>query len=179
MTPLWLQHDLKKELETILEHFYLKNARGEKKKLHIFEQELPLLEAMEPVMSDESLDVLEEETGFEQEEMDVDDRLFPHINIKLIDGEIAETSGDMIRVQLIIGVFDNQPERNGHKDVLNIIRKIQERFAKNRVLNKKYVLTYPMRWVLSDEEKYSYYFGGLEMKFETFAIQKEDPHGYC
>lgn len=167
MTGLWLQHDLKKELEVIFQDFYLEDMEGRKKSLRIFEQELPLLEAVP------------ESSIMPISEQEKEDTLFPHINIKLIEGQIAENSGNMIKLQLIIGVFDNQQERNGHKDVLNIIQKIEERFAKNRVLNKKYILTYPMRWVLSDEEQYMYYFGGLEMKFETFAIQKEDRNGYC
>lgn len=167
MTGLWLQHDLKKELEAIFQDFYLEDMEGRKKPLRIFEQELPLLEAVP------------ESSIMPISEQEKEDTLFPHINIKLIEGEIAENSGNMIKLQLIIGVFDNRQERNGHKDVLNIIQKIEERFAKNRVLNKKYILTCPMRWVLSDEEQYMYYFGGLEMKFETFAIQKEDRNGYC
>lgn len=167
MTGLWLQHDLKKELEVIFQDFYLEDMEGRKKSLRIFEQELPLLEAVP------------ESSIMPISEQEKEDTLFPHINIKLIEGQIAENSGNMIKLQLIIGVFDNRQERNGHKDVLNIIQKIEERFAKNRVLNKKYILTYPMRWVLSDEEQYMYYFGGLEMKFETFAIQKEDRNGYC
>lgn len=172
MTGLWLQHDLKKELEVIFQDFYLEDMEGRKKSLLIFEQELPVLEAI-PESSIMPIDF----NGVAKQE--TEDKLFPHINIKLIEGEIAENSGNMIKLQLIIGVFDNRQERNGHKDVLNIIQKIEERFAKNRVLNEKYILTYPMRWVLSDEEQYMYYFGGLEMKFETFAIQKEDRHGYC
>ena len=169
MTGLWLQHDLKKELEVIFRDFYLEDIKGNKKPLLIFEQELPLLEAV-PESFIMPMDDTEQET---------EDTLFPHINIKLIEGEIAENSGNMIKLQLIIGVLDSRQERNGHKDILNIIQKIEERFAKNRVLNKKYILTYPMRWVLSDEEQYMYYFGGLEMKFETFAIQKEERNGYC
>jgi len=64
----------------------------------------------------------------------------------------------------------------GHKDVLNIIARLYERFAKVPVLNGKYTIQYPVLWALQGEESYPFYFGGMNLTFEIAAVRREDEY---
>ena len=77
---------------------------------------------------------------------------------------------------MIIGVIDRDFNNQGHKDVLNIIQKIYERFAKNAILAQKYECVMPIEWALQDEESFPYFFGGMALNFETIPIRREDPY---
>ena len=80
----------------------------------------------------------------------------------------------LVNINLLIGIYEPDYDKQGHKDVLNIIAKIYERFAKVPVLNGKYTIQYPVTWALQEEESYPYYFGGMGMAFEIASIVRED-----
>ena len=81
-------------------------------------------------------------------------------------------------VTLLIGYFDDDAGNNGHKGVLGIIQKIQERFMKEPMLAKQFYFMndeqHPFDWALQDEESFPYFFGAASMTFATAAIRKED-----
>ena len=147
--------------------------RAEGKQLNVYSQRLPLRKTIVEEYTQEEL-----ENGLINDQRIDDD--FPYIIVALNEGSIEnESSAQEVSVLLYIGVYDNAENVNGHKDIINIIEKIYERFAKNPVLAKRYVFKYPMTWALQDEKEdvdtYPYFFGGIEMKFETYAMVKEDP----
>ena len=102
---------------------------------------------------------------------------YPYIIVRVEQGKIEGIDQEQtVFVNLIIGVIDRGYENQGHKDVLNIIQKIYERFAKNAILAKKYECTMPIEWALQDEESFPYFFGGMALQFETIRIRREDPY---
>ena len=171
MVATFLQSELADELRKILADFRLKNPKGETSSINIFEQLLPM-----PKPSDR-MEIAPEllENGLVEEQTDPDP--YPYILVRTQDGEIEnEDSAQKVNLALLIGIYDPDYSKQGHKDILNIIAKIYERFAKMPVLNGKYIIQYPILWALQDEETYPYYFGGMNLTFEIAAIRREDPY---
>lgn len=172
MIATFLQDDLAADLAETFKHFRLKNPQGETASLNIFKQSLPIPTAKDipDTVTDEDL-----EEGIYNAEAEEDP--YPYIIVRVEQGTIENIDQEQaVIVNLIIGVIDRDYKNQGHKDVLNIIQKIYERFAKNAILAKKYECVMPIEWALQDEESYPYFFGGMALKFETIPIRREDPY---
>lgn len=172
MIATYLQDDLAEELRRIFKEFRLKDPKGEYSELHIFEQALPV-----PVAQD----IPEDVTDFDLEEGIYDAQAtedpYPYIIVRVEQGKIEVIDQEQtVEVNLVIGIIDRDYNNQGHKDILNIIQKIYERFAKNAILAGKYECTHPIEWALQDEESYPYFFGGMALQFETVPIRREDPY---
>lgn len=160
MIPLQLQDDLMAELKDILKDELFKNEsydpEDEDSKeyipLNIYAQNLPLESSREE-----------------------DDNFFPYMVVKLETGGIQDySSAHEVKVVVVLGLFDDEKNRQGYRDVMHVINVIYERFAKNPMLNHQYMAKLPMNWALQDEDTHPYYFGGFEMTFEIPAVKKED-----
>ncbi len=160
MTSFLLQDDLIEELKSIFKGFLLKKPLLDSQinpkisELNIFSQNLPL-----------------------HEDDNEEDDPYPYIIVKIDSGNMKGDSAHDVRVRLVIGIFDDNINRNGHKDILNVIQKIYERFSKDPVLAGKYVMKEnnenPFSWALQEDDTYPYYFGAIEMTWETRAIRRE------
>lgn len=158
MTAYYLQEDLREEIKKIFNGFLLKTPKLDQEnkailsQLNVYDQSLPLQE------SDE-------------------EEPFPYVIVKLDQGNMKEGSAHLVKVRLIIGVYDDDTNANGHKDVLNIIQKIYERFVVNPVLNGRYHMKddneFPFLWALPDDDTNPYYFGVVEMTWEVAAMRRE------
>lgn len=171
MIATFLQDDLAADLADIFKHFRLKNPQGETVGLNIFKQSLPIPTAKDipDTVTDEEL-----EEGIYNAEAEEDP--YPYIIVRVEQGTIDKIDQEQaVIVNLIIGVIDRDYNNQGHKDVLNIIQKVYERFAKNAILAAKYECVMPITWALQDEESFPYFFGGMALTFETIPIRREDP----
>jgi len=154
MTPDILENDLKSEIADIFEGYTLKNSSGKDVALNVYAGDLPIRQ------------------GDDEDEAAPPE---PYVVVKAQSGNIAsEDEPQNVTVVLVICVYDDDTASQGHKDALHIIHKIYERFSKNPLLAGKFVLKYPIDWVLQDEDAYPYYFGGMQLLFEVPAIKKED-----
>lgn len=171
MVATFLQSELADELKKILSDLRLKNPQGERVSINIFEQLLPMPEPLD--QGEIALELLENGLAEEQTAPDP----YPYILVRIADGEIEdENSAQKVNLTLLIGIYEPDYDKQGHKDILNIIAKIYERFAKFPVLNGKYTIQYPILWTLQDEESYPFYFGGVNLAFEIAAVRREDPY---
>lgn len=147
------QGELLQEVKTILKDLRMKNTSGEYVDgLNAYEQELPI------VTQDD-----EDESTF-----------FPYVIVKLDEAETQEEESWKIHVFLLLGIYDDSTENNGHKEILNIIERIQQRFEKEPLLNGKYRADPEMSWALQDEQTYPFFFGAVEMYFWIPKIGRED-----
>jgi len=147
------QEDLIEELRLLFKNRCFLNPAGKRVAINIYGQALPIIE----------------------DGTDVDP--MPYICVRLEEGSIANsTSSQVVNTVLLIGVFDDSAENQGHKEVLNIIQKIQERFEKEPILAKRYRFQDPFDWALQDEDTYPYYFGAIHMQWQTAAIRREDQY---
>lgn len=168
MVATFLQDELAEELRKIFKGYSLKKPDGGMDKIHVFEQLLPMPEPAGEEIPPELL-----ENGLVDGMTSPDP--YPYIIVHIDDGEIENAySAQIVNINLLIGIYEPDYDKQGHKDVLNIIAKIYERFAKTPVLNGKYTIQYPVTWALQEEESYPYYFGGMGMTFEIASIVRED-----
>lgn len=153
MTPLLLQEALVDELHKIFDGERFENTLGERVPLNVFEQQLPVI----------------------QSEDDTDP--VPYALVRLETGKTESSDNPQeVSVTILFGIINQSSENNGHKDVLNLIQKIYERFEKNPMLANQYMFQDPFNWALQDEESFPYFFGATSMTFQTSAIRKEDKY---
>ncbi|RDY28653.1 hypothetical protein [Lachnotalea glycerini] len=151
MTPLKLRRDLSKELMAILEHSNFKNQSGEEGKIKVFEQNLPI------------------------QLNDKDTEPYPYLLVRITDGEIPENEKEYtIAINIMIGIYNNNVDAQGEDIVLNIIQDVLERFRKNPILDRKFIMQEKVKWALQDEQTHPYYFGGLLTYWTVPLIQRED-----
>lgn len=168
MTPLDLQDDLVAELKELFQPFLYKvpmdledldtedgeaAALAKRVPLNVYSQALPVQQ------SDEEEDPV------------------PYLIVRLSSGEDSggESSFNTVKLVIIIGIWDDALDNQGHRDVLNIIQKIYERFSKNPCLNHRSVYTGEFNWAAQEDGYFPYFFGACSMSFNIAAIRREDP----
>ena len=151
MNPLILQEELIEELKSMFAGLRFNNPIGKSVGINIFAQNTPLPQ------SDEETEPI------------------PYIIVHLNDGEqkVRGDSFNIVGVTLIIGLFNSDNANQGHKEVMNIIYEIQDRFSKKPAL-KKTSFAGDFKWGLMDTETYPYYWGTCEMDFYIPSIRRED-----
>lgn len=174
MVATFLQDDLVEELKKIFDGFRLKNPLGELSEINVFSQALPIPAPVAPPADAEQ--ELIEEGLVDTDPVKVEDP-YPYAIVRVQEGKIETIDGaQSVAAFIILGVYDESLQNQGHKDVLNMIQKIYERFAKNAILAGKYELLHPIEWTLQEEESYPYFIGGMALNFSTLPIRREDPY---
>ena len=154
MIPTQLQDALVKELSRLFKDFKLKSPnKNEMVELTILPQDLPIIYKYED---------------------DEENEPFPYMIVKLDSGNIDDGEAHKVKVLILIGIFDNNENKQGYRDVLNIIDRIYIRFGKDRMLDHQYEVEWPFRWQLYEDDTHPYYFGGIEMSFNIPSVLRED-----
>ena len=148
-TPLELQKELKKEMESLFKGFKLKNIDGESSELKVYRQNLPAKAGQD------------------------DKDHFPHIRVIITDGEDPSPTGaNTCRVMFIAGTWDDSDDMQGFDDVMNIMQKIYEHLI--RTVLSRFTLEYPIRWSPHDEDTFPYFFAGMETVWTIGKITPPD-----
>ena len=152
MTPLELQDELVDEMGRILDGYTYKSPDGRRVPINVFAQNLPINES------------------------DDEDDPVPYIIVRLDSGEDDgdRDSFNTVSVVAIIGIWDDALDCQGHRDVINIIQKIYNRFHENPDLNRKAAYAGGFKWAIQDDAYYPYKFGACHMKFHIAAVRRED-----
>lgn len=172
MTPILLQDAFVRELKELFRDYRLVDPRGGMRPLNVFAQYLPKREH----------DMTQKTTRGKLESglaPNVSrDPYFPYICVNLTAGEIPEgrNADHTITTVLVIGVYENGLDRQGARDVLNIIDRIYDRYSRMPVMGKRYVLKFPINWYLQEDEPHKYFFGGMELDWLVPAIRREIPY---
>ncbi len=106
-----------------------------------------------------------------------DENPVPYIIVRLNTGtdDNVFDSKYILKVVVIMGIWEDDRNAQGHRELLNIINLIYERFKKNPCLDGKYVYDGGFKWDIQEDGYYPYYFGAFEMNFAIPAIRREDP----
>lgn len=165
MTPSDLQDALCEEIKKVLSDMIFTNPKGEEVEMQTFAQALPhRLESLETPAEDE------EYTG--EEDFQIGDP-YPYTLVMIDTGKITEPI--MIKMVLVIGIYDNDSKNQGHKRILNIIQKINERFTKNPTLKGVFCMSSDsFDFALPDDDTYPYFFGAVNMTWETAPYRREE-----
>lgn len=144
MNTYGLQQSLMKEIARLLGEMHLKNTEGNETEIHGYEQRLPKL----------------------TEDEEDPSQFFPYFIVQLMTGNTEDDYDPWhVRVIIQLGIFDDDKEANGHRQLLSMIQKISDRFLEYPLLDNAFRAEQNMDWELLDEDTYPYYFAGLEMKF--------------
>jgi len=151
-TPLVLQDLLVEDIKELLQEFSYKTPGGERVPMNVYAQGLPVN------ASDDDADPV------------------PYIIVRLNSGEDAGSrdSNNVVRLVIIIGVWDDDLNNQGHRDVMNIIQKIYHRFHVNPCLKEKAVYGGEFSWAMQEDTYYPYSFGACSLSFNIAAIRRED-----
>lgn len=158
-----LQKDLADEIEGICSDMLFKDPGGTLENMRTFCQSLPKREQNVKIG-----DLMQEETGDERDP-------YPYCVVRAESGSVA-MGGQKMTVILVIGIFNDDVQNNGHQELINVISRITERFVKDPVLKERYRLDLEtgLQWILDDEDRFPYFLGGIEMTWETFFVERED-----
>lgn len=153
MTPLILLDDLKDEMRTLFEHelFRYPEANTEKR-LNVYQQNLP-----------------------RQSAIDSEEEMFPYILIATEEGGQEEGAPSReAAVDFIIGTWDDNPDMQGYKVVMNVIEKIQRRFGEDSRITKFRAMGESEWKLANDETTAPYFYGILRMKFQLPRYERRD-----
>lgn len=152
MTPLMLQDELVEEMSRLLDGYLYKTPAGERVPIKVYAQNVPI------------------------NETDDDEDPIPYVIVRLNSGDDEGTrdSFNIVKLVIIIGIWDDSLDNQGHRDILNIVQKVYERFHENPNLNNKAVYTGDFHWALQEDTYYPYSFGACSLNFNIAAIRRED-----
>ncbi|MBQ9528264.1 MAG: hypothetical protein IJR68_11685 [Fretibacterium sp.] len=166
MISLFLQDAIVAHLQATFRDYTLNAKGGGQQQVKVFSQYLPQPRGatLKP-KGDEPI----EPQGYGPADIEAN---FPCVVVKLIDGQDREEGQiDQARtsVNLLIGVYDESPDCQGYRDVMNIIETTRQSFLSLscRILGKKYKLELPMKWSLFEEQPWPFYFGVVEMVWDA------------
>lgn len=154
-TPFDLQDALVAEIKNLFEGYPLKDDRGDRTALKVYAQDLPETETDDEDSTDPT----------------------PYCIVKLVDGT-AGGNAHTVRIVLVFCVRDKSRDRQGHRDILTLIFRVYERFAKHPYIKN---FSFPsddaaaFEWAIQDEDTYPFNIGACKLMFNCPSIQKEDP----
>lgn len=160
MAGLNLRSALMKRVAGVLEKVPLKTTYNDPESFKIFKQKIP-----------EYLSNDFDKTDIDYSEEGGDKALFPFCVVKLSDGIQEENvSTEIITIQLIIGVKNKNPEGDGFDDVAVCMGAIRTDLNNDPIVDKKYLLKYPISWTTVDVDTHPYYYIALNLEFECNSI---------
>jgi len=125
-----------------------------------------------PSGTDEPVTIAEQ--NLPKRESEDDDDPFSYIIVRLSEGQIAsQVDAYEVDTILLLGAYDDSTENNGHRIILEMIEKIQERYEGTPRLAGKYVLKDPVAWALQDEESWPYFFGAMNLTWQVTAPRRK------
>jgi len=77
---------------------------------------------------------------------------------------------------VIVAIYDDALDAQGHRDVMNIIQKIYARFHRDPNLHNKAAYTGEFHWAAQEDSYYPFYFGACSISFNIAAIRREDEY---
>jgi len=99
---------------------------------------------------------------------------FPYIIVRIDSGGIdSQTDPHKVALILMIGIYDDDPNNQGHVSVLEIIERIQKHYQESPVVAGMFKFTDPFNWALQDEESWPYFFGACNLNFQLPAPRTE------
>ena len=156
------------ELTELFKDYELPAKSGLLQNVKVFAQYLPQPSEFEVIERDEDGEEITPQ-GYSPADIEAN---FPCIIVKFNDTTTKE-EGTMdavrINVNLLIGTYDDSPDCQGYRDVLNIIDKVKNYLLglPNRILAERYVLKMPMADYLFEDQPWPVYFGQIETVWET------------
>ena len=115
------------------------------------------------------VNVLDENDDDEEEEFDP----FPYIIVRISDGD-NDRDGSVVNMIFIIGIWDDDLNQQGYRDVIHAIESIRQRIMANPIIDG---IAYPkgqFHWMVQEDDYYPYSLGACSQQFVVASINVED-----
>ena len=167
-SPVFLQKALMEEIARLTDGMTFKQPGKDKRiRLQIYRQGLPVPGHTPSERPDETIEYVED---------DAEEAVFkcPWCLVRVEKGKIDGINADATAVMAIeFGLFDDDPNNEGHLDILNLIWKIYIRFARDSLLDMQYECLNDFEYATQDEDTFPYFFGAMSMTFKFRGVQRE------
>jgi hypothetical protein len=152
MTPLMLQDFLVEEMKRLFDESLLKNAKGEMVKLNIYPQYVPVIT-----------------------QSDKDDE-FPYLRVCLTEplNDPNDEEPNQCTIIFFTGICDKSPDKQGHRDVYNILYRIYDHLKRGRFFDNRYEVESPFQIRLEPNDYWPRFFGELETNWIIGKITQID-----
>lgn len=145
-TPVDLQNAIILELNNLFKDDMFFSIDGDKTELKVYPQDLPL-----PESDDDDTSIVS----------------VPYAIVKISQGEVFELEAPAeTDIVIVLCVYDDEIHKQAYRDVMHIINKVLQRFLTNPYFGN-FRFKAPFKWALQDDKSYPYFFGGIEMTFES------------
>ena len=157
MTQEFLQDAVVEDLRELFKDYHLENSMGVRRRVHIFPQDVPIRQG--------------DDDGTEPEAPPE-----PYVIVRLHGGSLpAQDERQIVKVILVICVFDQDPNRQGYRDALHIVNAIMTHYGENGIVANRYEVLHPIEWTPQEEDTHPYYFVAVAFDMNAPAIFKEVP----
>ncbi len=179
MTQINLIDALVAYLTELFKDYELTAKSGLLQTVKVFAQYLPQPKPIEVAGDDESETQTVTPEGYGPEDIESN---FPCVIVKfdeMTDKEEGPLDQSLIKINFLVGTYDESPDCQGYRDVLNIIETVRQELLAMpaRVLVKKYRLALPMKSYLFEDPTFPVYFGVIESTWETGRPLMRNPRG--
>ncbi|MEC1744122.1 hypothetical protein [Schinkia azotoformans] len=96
---------------------------------------------------------------------------FPFVIVRALKGSDASEQST-VTIRLYIGTY-SEDEKNGWRDVTNIIERIRTEILKQRVIGKKFKVELPIEFEIPEEQPIPEWFGFMTLQVIVPQVQDE------
>lgn len=98
---------------------------------------------------------------------------FPYVIVRVDSGGIlSQSDPQRVKFLILVGIFDDGEDNQGHSSVLEVIEAIQFHYEQNPIL-KQYEFADPFHWALQEEESWPFFYGACSVTFNAPAPRTE------
>lgn len=158
MPALNILDALKERIEVVLKDFPLKLSSNDPTPFKVFRHKVP-----------ERLN-----KKFDYSKKDTHNEVYPFCVLKIDKGSKESNASLQDSIfNIVIGVKNEGHNGEGFDDVMTCIQAIWHDFNADPILAKFYKFKYPIEWALddNDEETHPFYYGVIQLQFESHSMQ--------
>lgn len=96
-------------------------------------------------------------TGYLPPKKSSPDPDYPFVIVRLVEGS-DNPEGATVTVKIIVGTY-SEDAQNGWRDVANIIERVWIELFKKRIIGKKFMVEYPMKFEMPEEQPFPEWIG--------------------
>ena len=87
---------------------------------------------------------------------------FPYVLVCLDEETIGgEEENNIVAIYFLVGIQDDNPNKQGHFDVANVLNKLEARFLKNRLVAEMFRIQFPITKKFQEEDTWPKFIGGM------------------
>ncbi|MDD3662289.1 MAG: hypothetical protein PHT84_00280 [Candidatus Pacebacteria bacterium] len=104
-----------------------------------------------------------------------DEDHFPYVLVCLDEEQInGETDPNICSIYFLVGIKDENQNKQGHFDVANVLNLIADDLLQKRLINNEFRLTFPLTKKFQEEDTWPKFIGGMSTLWTVNTIQVKE-----